>query len=126
MPKQGYQGLTGAKVMTFLETANLFEIIIWRTTQKNESTIQKNSKEFLKEDEEFRKGDGGFLKEGENTIQKNGKEFLKEDEYFRKEFLKAKEIIYSMILAKPETTIGDMAAKIGVSDRRVRKYIINH
>ena len=97
--------------MTFLETANLFEIIIWRTTQKNESTIQKNSKEFLKEDEEFRKGDG---------------EFLKEDKDFRKEFLKAKEIIYSMILAKPETTIGDMAAKIGVSDRQVRKYIINH
>ena len=97
MPKQGHQGLTGAKVMTFLETANLFEIIIWRTTQKNESTIQKNSKEFLKE-----------------------------DEYFRKEFLKAKEIIYSMILAKPETTIGDMAAKIGVSDRQARKYIINH
>ena len=112
------------------ESANQFKTIIWRTTQKNESTTQKNSKEFLKEDEEFRKGDGEFLKEGENTIrknestiQKNSKEFLKEDEDFRKEFLKAKEIIYSMILSKPETTTGDMAAKIGVSDRQVRKYI---
>ena len=105
------------------ESANQFKTIIWRTTQKNESTIQKNSKEFLKEDEKFLKEDGEFLKEGENTIQKNSKEFLKEDEDFRKEFLKAKEIIYSMILAKPETTTGDMAAKIGVSDRQVRKYI---
>ena len=28
-----------------------------------------------------------------------------------------------MILAKPETTTGDMATKIGVLDRQVRKYI---
>ncbi len=44
MPKQGHQGLTGAKVITFLETANQFKIIIWRTTQKDESTIQKDKK----------------------------------------------------------------------------------
>ena len=49
MPKQGHQGLTGAKVITFLETANQFKIIIWRTTPKDKSTIQKDGKEeFLK------------------------------------------------------------------------------
>ena len=42
MPKQGHQGLTGAKVITFLETANQFKIIIWRTTQKD------GKEEFLK------------------------------------------------------------------------------
>ena len=91
------------------ESANQFKTIIWRTTQKS-------GKKFLKEGEEFLKGN-------ENTTQKSGKEFLKEDKEFRKEFLKAKEIIHSMILAKPETTTGDMATKIGVSDRQVRKYI---
>ena len=91
------------------ESANQFKTIIWRTTQKS-------GKKFRKEGEEFRK-------ENESTTQKSGKEFLKEDKEFRKEFLKAKEIIHSMILAKPETTTGDMAIKIGVSDRQVRKYI---
>lgn len=91
------------------ESANQFKTIIWRTTQKS-------GKKFLKEGEEFLKGN-------ESTTQKSGKEFLKEDKEFRKEFLKAKEIIHSMILAKPETTTGDMATKIGVSDRQVRKYI---
>ena len=91
------------------ESANQFKTIIWRTTQKS-------GKKFLKEGEKFLKGN-------ESTTQKSGKEFLKEDKEFRKEFLKAKEIIHSMILAKPETTTGDMATKIGVSDRQVRKYI---
>ena len=76
------------------ESANQFKSIIWRTAQK-----------------------------GGSTTQKSGKEFLKEDKEFRKEFLNAKEIIHSMILAKPETTTGDMTTKIGVSDRQVRKYI---
>ena len=105
------------------ESANQFKTIIWRTTQKSgsttqksENTTQKSGKKFLKEGEEFLKGN-------ESTTQKSRKEFLKEDKEFRKEFLKAKEIIHSMILAKPETTTGDMATKIGVSDRQVRKYI---
>lgn len=76
----------------------------------------KERKHYPKEREEFLKGN-------ESTTQKSGKEFLKEDKEFRKEFRKAKEIIHSMILAKPETTTGDMATKIGVSDRQVRKYI---
>ena len=44
MPKQGHQGLTDAKVITFPETANQFKIIIWRTIQKDESTTQKDEK----------------------------------------------------------------------------------
>ena len=62
MPKQGHQGLTGAKVITFLETASQFKIIIWRTIQKDESTIQK---------------DESTIQKDESTIQKNGEEFLK-------------------------------------------------
>ena len=78
MPKQGHQGLTGAKVITFLETASQFKIIIWRTIQKDESTIQKD-------ESTIQKDESTILKD-ESTIQKNSKEFLKEDE----EFLKAK------------------------------------
>ena len=44
MPKLGHQGLTGAKVMTFSEMANQFKTIIWRTTQKSETTTQKIKK----------------------------------------------------------------------------------
>ena len=48
MPKQGHQGLTGAKVMTFSEMANQFKTIIWRTTQKDKEEFLKGDEEFLK------------------------------------------------------------------------------
>ena len=44
MPKQGHQGLTSAKVITFSEMANQFKTIIWRTTQKDENTTQRIKK----------------------------------------------------------------------------------
>ena len=40
-----------------------------------------------------------------------------------KEFLKAQRMIYKMISSNPGTTITEMAANIGVSDRQVRKYL---
>ena len=60
-----------------------------------------------------------FLKADKGTE----KEFLKEDNKFRKEFLKAQRMIYKMISSNPGTTIAEMAANIGVSDRQVRKYL---
>lgn len=76
MPKQGHQGLTGAKVITFLETANQFKIIIWRTTQKDKSTFQKSENATQKELTTTQK-DESTIQKDESTIQKNGEEFLK-------------------------------------------------
>ena len=70
MPKQGHQGLTGTKVITFPETANQFKTIIWRTTQKNETATQKSESTTQKELTTIQK-DESTIQKDESTIQKD-------------------------------------------------------
>ena len=70
MPKQGHQGLTDAKVITFPETANQFKTIIWRTTPKSESTTQKDESTIQKDESTIQK-DESTIQKDESTIQKD-------------------------------------------------------
>lgn len=51
------------------ESANQFRTIVWRTTQKNESTIQKEDFTIQKDESTIQKGNSTIQK-NENTIQK--------------------------------------------------------
>lgn len=93
----------------FSSNASEFHVTLWNLNYEQLlKDVTKEGKEFLKEKKEF-------LKEG--------KEFLKEEIKYRKEFLKAQRGIYKIILLDPHTTIAQMAAKLNLSDRQIRKYI---
>lgn len=86
----------------FSSNASEFHVTLWNL----------NYEQFLKDDTKEQKE---FLKEG--------KEFLKEETKYRKEFLKAQRGIYKIILLDPHATIAQMAAKLSLSDRQIRKYL---
>ena len=93
----------------FSSNASEFHVTLWNLNYEQLlKDVTKEGKEFLKEKKEF-------LKEE--------KEFLKEKIKYRKEFLKAQRGIYKIILLDPHTTIAQMAAKLNLSDRQIRKYI---
>lgn len=79
----------------FSSNASEFHVTLWNL----------NYEQFLKDD------------------TKEGKEFLKEETKYRKEFLKAQRGIYKIILLDPHATIAQMAAKLSLSDRQIRKYL---
>ena len=98
-----FEGLHNFHATEFQSNASEFHVTLWNLNYGSDGVME--GKEFLKAD----KG--------------TEKEFLKEDNKFRKEFLKAQRMIYKMISSNPGTTIAEMAANIGVSDRQVRKYL---
>lgn len=86
----------------FSSNASEFHVTLWNLNYEQFlKDVTKDGKEFLKE----------------------GKEFLKEETKYRKEFLKAQRGIYKIILLDPHATIAQMAAKLSLSDRQIRKYL---
>lgn len=90
------------------------------TSLIGEATAYDKKAQFTNEfTNEFPKGEKQFPKEGKR-FPKEGKRFPKE---FRKEFLSAQRGIYKLISSNPHITIVDMAEKLGVSDRQIKKYL---
>lgn len=97
-----YERFPNYRAPEFSSNASEFHVTLWNL----------NYEQFLKDDTKEQKE---FLKEG--------KEFLKEETKYRKEFLKAQRGIYRIILLDPHATIAQMAAKLCLSDRQIRKYL---
>lgn len=92
----------------YIGDASGFHVTLWNL---NYGEFPKEEKGFPKEGREFLKGEKEFLKKGGAFLKK------------RKEFLKAQREIYKIILLNPHTTIAQMAVKMSLSDRQVRKYL---
>ena len=107
-----------------------FYVILWNLNYGNGAVRDglENEGQFPKE---FPKGEKQFPKEAEQfpkEFSKREKQFPKEftDEFpkeFRKGFLAAQRGIYKLISVNPQVTIVDMAKRLGVSDRQIKKYL---